>query len=178
MIILIGASASGKTEIAKILKQKYGFEKIITTTTRPKRTHEVENVDYHFVSKDDFNHLLISGSFVEVTHYQDNFYGTNKADLKDNGLVILEPNGANAYLEVLGKTVFVVFIETSKELRKNYMTFRGDSLESIQDRIKNDDKRFKKKNILRVDLEIKNQNQPLEDLADDIYKAYKTRTSN
>ncbi len=58
------------------------------------------------------------------------------------------------------------------------MTFRGDSLESIQDRIKNDDKRFKKKNILRVDLEIKNQNQPLEDLADDIYKAYKTRTSN
>ncbi|MDD2575629.1 MAG: hypothetical protein PHD47_04065 [Acholeplasmataceae bacterium] len=175
MIILIGASASGKTEVAKILKNKYGFEKIITTTTRPKRIHEVEEVDYHFVSKDEFNKLLISGSFLEVTHYQDNFYGTNKADLKENGLVILEPNGANAFIEVLGKKVFVVFIEASKELRKNYMTFRGDSLESIQDRIKNDDKRFKKKNILRVDLEIKNKNQPLEDIADDIYNAYQNK---
>lgn len=178
MIILIGASASGKTEVAKILKRKYGFEKIITTTTRPKRTHEVQDVDYHFVSKDDFNKLLISGSFLEVAHYQENFYGTNKADLKENGLVILEPNGANAYLEILGETVFVVFIEASKDLRKNYMTFRGDSLESIQERIKNDDKRFKKKNILRVDLEIKNKNQPLEDIADDIYSAYQNRTLN
>ena len=175
MIILIGASASGKTEVAKILKSKYGFKKIITTTTRPKRVHEVEDIDYHFVTKENFNKLLIRGSFLEVTSYQENFYGTNKADLKENGIVILEPNGANSYIEILGKSVFVVLIEASKELRKNYMTFRGDSVESISDRIKNDDKRFKKKNILRIDLEIHNKNQPLEDIADDIYKAYQNK---
>lgn len=175
MIILIGASASGKTEVAKILKSKYGFEKIITTTTRPKRVHEVEDIDYHFVTKENFNKLLISGSFLEVTSYQENLYGTNKADLKENGIVILEPNGANSFIEILGKSVFVVLIEASKESRKNYMTFRGDSVESISDRIKNDDKRFKKKNILRIDLEIHNKNQPLEDIADDIYKAYQNK---
>ena len=48
MIILIGASASGKTEI-KILERK--DKKCITTTTRPKRVNEIAGADYYFVTK-------------------------------------------------------------------------------------------------------------------------------
>ena len=51
MIILIGPSASGKTEIAQILEKNYNLKKVITHTTREKRINEKENVDYYFVSK-------------------------------------------------------------------------------------------------------------------------------
>ena len=39
MIILVGASASGKTEICKALCYKYGFKKFVTTTTREQRSN-------------------------------------------------------------------------------------------------------------------------------------------
>ena len=42
MIVLSGASASGKTEAAKMLTSKYGIVKAITTTTRPMRVNEVD----------------------------------------------------------------------------------------------------------------------------------------
>ena len=57
MIILVGASASGKTEIAKILYKK-GYKKCVTTTTRQIRPSEVNGIDYHFITKEDFNKLL------------------------------------------------------------------------------------------------------------------------
>ena len=49
MIILVGASASGKTEVAKELKKKYDIQKVVTHTTRTRRAQEIEDVDYHFV---------------------------------------------------------------------------------------------------------------------------------
>ena len=47
MLVFIGASASGKTEIVKILIRDYGFNKIITHTTRKKRKNEIDGIDYH-----------------------------------------------------------------------------------------------------------------------------------
>ena len=54
MIVLVGASASGKTEIAKLIIKNHGFEKMVTTTTRPMRVGEVKDVDYHFLTKEEF----------------------------------------------------------------------------------------------------------------------------
>ncbi len=48
MIILVGASASGKTEVAKLLARKYGIRKVVTHSTRPLRSGEVNAVDYLF----------------------------------------------------------------------------------------------------------------------------------
>ena len=48
MILLIGASASGKTEIAKELTKLFGIEKAITTTTRLPRINEKNGVEFFF----------------------------------------------------------------------------------------------------------------------------------
>ena len=81
MIVLIGASASGKTEIAKTLIAKKGFSKIVTYTTREIRPSEVNGVDYHFVTKEKFLELKNDNFFLETTTYNNNFYGTPKNDL-------------------------------------------------------------------------------------------------
>ena len=57
MLILIGASASGKTEVAKTLAKKYNITKIVTYTTRAPRINERNGVDYNFVSVEEFAKL-------------------------------------------------------------------------------------------------------------------------
>ena len=49
MLILIGPSASGKTEVAKLLMKNYHLEKLITCTTREKRLNEIDGKDYYLV---------------------------------------------------------------------------------------------------------------------------------
>ncbi len=150
MIVIIGASASGKTEIAKLLQNNYKYQKCITTTTRDKRHNEVDNIDYHFISKEEFKNKLENNEFVEHTLYNDNYYGINKKDVNENSLVIVDPNGANELIKQLGDDVFVVYVETKKTLRKTRMINRGDDLELIEKRLNNDTNIFKKKNILRL----------------------------
>ena len=64
MIVLSGASASGKTEVAKMLSSKYGIVKVITTTTRDLRVGEVNGRDYFFVSKERFKEMIKEDCFV------------------------------------------------------------------------------------------------------------------
>lgn len=176
MIVLIGASASGKTEIAKILYKHFQYEKIITTTTRPPRYGEVDGVDYHFLSKEGFNEILLTNGFVEVTKYQDNLYGTQKKDVTENGLIILDPNGANAFIEHYKEACFVVFVKYSKKRREERMRLRGDQEESIKNRLKSDDKVFNTKNLHKVDCIIENIDQPLYDMAKAIHEAYTNKS--
>ena len=84
MIVLIGASASGKTEVAKTLIAKKGFSKIVTYTTREIRPSEVNGVDYHFVTKEKFLELKNDNFFLETTTYNNNFYGTPRAYVEEN----------------------------------------------------------------------------------------------
>lgn len=171
MIIIIGASASGKTEIAKrLFKQSY--IKCITTTTRNRRPGEIDGKDYHFISKQAFNDLLLQNAFLEVTKYQDNLYGLQRKDIVEDGVVIVDPAGANNIIQALGMGVFVVFISSSKKHRKQRMLKRGDYIDSIMARLKSDDKIFKKSNLIKVDLHIKNKNQTLDEMTQQIDEAY------
>lgn len=178
MIVIIGASASGKTEIAKLLQSKYNYQKCITTTTRDKRHNEVNNIDYHFISKKDFKNKLENNEFVEHTLYNDNYYGINKKDVSENSLVIVDPSGANELIKEFDRDVFVVYVETNKNLRKERMIKRGDDLELINERLENDTNIFKKKNISKIDLVLKNKNQSLEELAQEVYLKYQNYKLN
>ena len=97
MLILVGPSASGKTEIAKLLDVKYHLTKIVTHTTREKRINEKDDIDYHFVSKDTFLNLKSNNEFVETTLYNNNYYGTSKKEIADNKCVVLDPQGAYSF---------------------------------------------------------------------------------
>ncbi|MDV5212124.1 guanylate kinase, partial [Acinetobacter baumannii] len=50
-VLLSGTTCSGKTTIADALTEKYGFNRIVTTTSRPKREGEVDGLHYHFITQ-------------------------------------------------------------------------------------------------------------------------------
>lgn len=95
-LILVGESGSGKSSIEKILSEKYGFNKIVSCTTRSARSGERNGEDYWFIVNDYFQELLDEGKFAEYEEYsQGRFYGSLKTEYaqEKNNVVVLTPNG-------------------------------------------------------------------------------------
>ena len=125
MLVMIGASASGKTEIAKILIKKYGFSKLVTYTTREMRAGEVNGVDYHFISLEEFERKKKKREFLETAQYNDTFYGSPKKGADENKVIIVDPKGANSiFRKKIPKTVFI-YLETDQLIRRVRMLNHG-----------------------------------------------------
>lgn len=173
MIVLAGASASGKTEVAKVLARKYGITKIVTTTTRDKRAGEVDGVDYFFVSKEKFEKMILEDKFVEYTLYNGQLYGSTKDQISNDKCVVIDPAGLRSYIALNNKDIITFYLEADEVTRHNRMIFRGDSPEKIASRIENDRIAFKKENIAKVDYVIDASNRKtIEQVADDVYNHY------
>lgn len=175
MIVLAGASASGKTEVAKLLAKKYGITKIVTTTTRPKRKGEVDGVDYFFVTPEQFEEMIRENKFVEYTLYNGQMYGSTKDQIAKDKCVVIDPAGLRSYMALNDKSIVSFFLDADEKTRHERMLSRGDDLEKIKSRIAHDRKAFKKENIVKVDYVIKNScDEVLEEVADQIYEIYKS----
>lgn len=173
MIVLAGASASGKTEVAKILASKYGIKKIVTTTTRDKRNNEVDGVDYFFVTKEKFERMILEDRFVEYTLYNGHMYGSTKDQISDDKCVVIDPAGLRSYLNLNNDSIVTFYLEADEKTRHNRMIFRGDNPDKIKSRIENDRIAFKKENIAKVDYIIDASNKhTIEEVADIIYDHY------
>ena len=172
MIILIGPSASGKTEIAQILEKKYNLKKVITHTTREKRINEKENFDYYFVSKDTFLDMIKQNKLVEYTFYNNNYYGTSKKEISDNKCVVLDPNGAKAFFNLHDKRIFIVNLMCSEEIRKNRMYSRLDKEESIFQRLNSDKEAFTEDKLSFANINICSETKSPNELAFLIYQQY------
>lgn len=177
MIILTGASASGKTVTALDLQKRYGLVKAITTTTRDKRIAETDGVEYFFVSKEEFQKRLADNKFVEHSLYNGNFYGCGVDQVSDNKIVVLDPNGLHSFLKLKNKNVVSFLLIANEKTRQSRMVERGDKKENIESRIKNDKIDFSLENIGKVDFVINTENQSIEETSDIIYKLYMEKIS-
>ena len=175
MLILVGASASGKTEVAKELLKRFNIKKVVTHTTRPMRVNELNDVDYHFVSKDEFLSLLAKDKFVEHSLYNGNYYGCSKDEIGDDKVVILDPNGLKAFNALNDDRIVSILLTSSEENRFNRMISRGDSLENAKKRIENDKISFDISKIDKVDFIIKNDSSTLDELVNEVYRLYKSK---
>lgn len=95
VIVLLGASGSGKSTIEHELATHHGFNKIISYTTRQPRQGEENGRDYYFTDNETFNEILERNLFAEYDEYSQNrLYGTLKSDyVGENKVVVLTPNG-------------------------------------------------------------------------------------
>lgn len=96
IIILIGASGSGKSTIENELATHHGFKKIVSYTTRLPRDGEENGKDYFFTNLQTFADMKNDNLFAEYDEYSQNrLYGTLKSDYADgeNKVVVLTPNG-------------------------------------------------------------------------------------
>lgn len=76
LIVISGPSGAGKTSVCRALKQRPDVEFSVSATTRSKRAGEQDGIDYHFLSRDDFQRRLGENQFLEWATYNGNLYGT------------------------------------------------------------------------------------------------------
>ena len=178
MIILVGASASGNTEVAKLLGRKYHLRKVITHTTRGMRQNEVNDIDYHFVDINQFIELKNQDTFVETTVYNGNYYGTSKKEISDDSVLIVDPNGLKAFQDLHHPRIITFYMYASEETRLSRMHERGDSQEKAQSRIHDDRVYFNPDYINKTDFAIDCEHATISEVADQVYHLYKERLNS
>ena len=66
IIAFAGSSGAGKTTIAKTLVERHQEMTIsISATTRAKRPNEIDGIDYHFLTTEQFQDNITNGLFLE-----------------------------------------------------------------------------------------------------------------
>lgn len=133
IIVITGATGTGKTTVQNYLQARFNIPRVITHTTRPPRKGERNGVDYYFESDQTFpkNHYL---EHVIYSGYQ---YGSSHEGIErawqtaDVASIVLDTAGAITYARELGDAAAVMFltIDDAAILRQRLLG-RGD-LESM-----------------------------------------------
>lgn len=121
IIALFGESGSGKDYIQKHLCTKYTDEcsPIVSYTTRPIRDNEVNGVDYHFTDISNFTSMILNGDMIEATEFNNWFYGTPIASLKEDKINVGVFNiyGIESLLNDRRCSVLPVYVKCSDKTR-------------------------------------------------------------
>ncbi|GAW98858.1 guanylate kinase [Secundilactobacillus mixtipabuli] len=139
VIVITGATGTGKTTVSTYLKTKYQIPRIITHTTRPMRPGEKNGVDYYFETPESFaeNHYLESVTYAGY-QYGSSYEGLERAfEKSDLVSIVLDTKGAETYVQELKQQAFILFLTVGQSgILHERLKDRGDQLEMIQSRIK------------------------------------------
>ncbi len=95
LVLVVGTSGSGKGVLLKRAKELHSEIVFpVSCTTRAVRPGETEGETYYFVTKEEFDHKISEGEFLEWAEYGGNKYGTLKSEiipgLEEGKLVLRE----------------------------------------------------------------------------------------
>ena len=140
LYIVSAPSGAGKTSLVKALIDSMAQVRVsVSHTTRAMRPGEVDGVNYHFTSRDEFVEMLKQGDFLEHAEVFGNLYGTSHPWVKQtlaNGYdLILEIDwqGAQQVRKLMpdAKSIFIL-PPTHKDLRQRLHN-RGQDAEDVID---------------------------------------------
>lgn len=147
LVIILGKSGSGKSSLHRELGNR-GYNRIITTTTRPPRDGEKNAVDYTFMTNEEFATREEEGVFAEVQEFETT-KGTWKyasaiksfENTEGKEAIILSPSGLHSVTPILkasGKRFISVYLYADDAVLRNRLLNRGDDIEEINRRISAD----------------------------------------
>lgn len=131
---MVAPSGGGKSTMARRLLSDFPQLRFsVSATTRAPRSGEQHGVEYFFMSEDEFDAKIESGSFLEwETFYNGRRYGTMKDEvdrLLEKGYFILldlEVKGAMNVKRLYGERCLAVFIQPpSLEVLRERLVARG-----------------------------------------------------
>lgn len=141
-IIIVGPSASGKTElVAALTKRIPNSARLITTTTRAPRPGEKN--DYFFVTREEFEKGIEAGDFFEYAEVYGNLYGPSNKVIEsfrekyDWVFAIIDVKGARTLKSKIKDAVAVFLRPASiEDIRKRLLEERKEtSKEELEKRL-------------------------------------------
>lgn len=145
LLVISAPSGAGKTTLVKrLLARMPGLYYSVSLTTRGPRPGESEGVDYHFVSREEFQEKIAAGHLAEWAEVHGNFYGTDATLLRaamDRGrsvILDIDVKGARQIKERFPDAATLFIAPPSMEELKRRLVRRGtDDPATIRKRLTN-----------------------------------------
>lgn len=145
MFIIGAASGTGKsTVIRRLLEQDANLNWSVSVTTRKRREGEVDGVDYHYVTDEEYDNLRAQDAFYECVDSQyGNRYGTLRSEVDGfinvgkDVIFDVDWEGLRQIREKAPKDVVSIYMlpPSIKELRRRLEGRGTDSVEIINKRM-------------------------------------------
>ncbi|MET0379679.1 MAG: guanylate kinase [Spongiibacteraceae bacterium] len=132
LFIISAPSGAGKTTLVNALLQRMPSVKVsVSHTTRVQRPGEQDGINYHFVSRAQFQQLHDAGDFLESAEVFGNCYGTSQRWVRDTlatGVdVVLEIDwqGGQQVRRLLPDAISIFVLPPSRATLEQRLTGRG-----------------------------------------------------
>ena len=84
LIVISGPSGAGKDSVVLRMKERgLPFHFVVTATTRPKRSNEIDGKDYFFVSKEEFARMIEHNELIEYAMVYGDYKGIPKSQVRE-----------------------------------------------------------------------------------------------
>jgi guanylate kinase len=143
--VVAAPSGAGKSSLVKALMElDAAVRPSVSHTTRPPRGQEKDGREYHFVSDEAFDALILQEAFLEWATVHGHRYGTSRESIEQRiaqgADVVLEIDyqGALQIKKIFANAVLIFILPPSwDELRSRLQNRGEDSLDVIETRLKN-----------------------------------------
>lgn len=114
LFVLSAPSGTGKdTVIRRLKEQGLPIHVSISVTTRAPRPGEINGVHYHFISRDEYNHLLANDELLEHAEVHGNWYGVPRRPVREwlaageDVLLKIDVQGAATVRQKIPQAIFI-----------------------------------------------------------------------
>jgi guanylate kinase len=144
VFVITGPSGVGKgTLIRGLMERLGGLELSVSATTRAPRPGERDGVEYHFLTREEFDRRVADGELVEHADYAGRSYGTLRSELEDRMragtpvVLEIEVQGARQVRAAMPEAVQVFIAPPSLQALRTRLIGRGtDDAEEVERRLR------------------------------------------
>ena len=145
ILCIVGGTCTGKSTLLnkitsdKELMEKYNLKKLVYSTTRKKRDGEIDGVDYHFKTNDEYAEDRNNHDIVEARDYETKDQGiikyyTQKSSIQkeSNYICTASPMQAASYIYNLGDEfdiyIFILYTDEIERVRRGIERISNDNI--------------------------------------------------
>jgi guanylate kinase len=144
VFVITGPSGVGKgTLIRGLMERVEGLELSVSATTRAPRAGERDGVEYHFLTREEFDRRVAEDAFVEHADYAGRSYGTLRSELDGRlragtpVVLEIEVQGARQVRAAMPEAVQVFIAPPSLEALRARLIGRGtDDRHEVERRLR------------------------------------------
>ena len=120
LVIVSGPSGVGKDAALKRMQERrHRFHFLVTNTTRPRRSEEIDGADYHFITKEQFAEMEQRGDFLERAVVYGFDYGNSRSEVHaalargQDVIMRVDVQGAASIRRILPDAIFIMLLPPS-----------------------------------------------------------------
>lgn len=143
LIVLSGPSGVGKDSVRKQMEELgCPVHFVVTATDRTRREEEIDGVDYHFLSTEEFERMIEEGEFLEHAIVYGQHKGIPKESVRqalaqgEDVFLRIDVQGARTIKEIAPEALLIFLSAFSmRELIKRLKERKTESAEEMMDRV-------------------------------------------